>query len=70
MVSGMATEAALIKNDLTELYKFSRSEGFGREVKRRILLGTFVLSAGYYEAYFAKAQKVRQMLVAKTKDLF
>jgi aspartyl-tRNA(Asn)/glutamyl-tRNA(Gln) amidotransferase subunit A len=47
---------------LTELYERSRSEGFGREVKRRILLGTFVLSAGYYEAYYGKAQRVRTLL--------
>lgn len=56
--------------DLVRLYKQSRSEGFGKEVKRRILLGTFVLSAGYYDAYFAKAQKVRRMLVEKTNTLF
>jgi aspartyl-tRNA(Asn)/glutamyl-tRNA(Gln) amidotransferase subunit A len=57
-------------NDLKSLYKKSRSEGFGPEVKRRILLGTFVLSAGFYDAYFTKAQKVRQLLVEKTKRLF
>src|SRR5690606_31751058 len=43
--------------DLESIYKKSRSEGFGKEVKRRIMLGTFVLSAGYYDAYYAKAQK-------------
>jgi len=57
-------------NDLGELYKLSRSEGFGPEVKRRILLGTFVLSAGYFDAYFTKAQKVRQLLVEKTRSIF
>ncbi len=57
-------------NDLNQLYKLSRSEGFGREVKRRILLGTFVLSSGYYDAYFTKAQKVRKLLVEKTKTIF
>lgn len=56
--------------DLTEFYKRSRSEGFGTEVKRRILLGTFVLSAGYYNAYFSKAQQVRRMLVDKTNGVF
>jgi aspartyl-tRNA(Asn)/glutamyl-tRNA(Gln) amidotransferase subunit A len=56
--------------DLTEFYKRSRSEGFGKEVKRRILLGTFVLSAGYYDAYFSKAQQVRRMLVDKTTTVF
>jgi len=48
--------------DLEEMYKKSRSQGFGREVKRRIMLGTFVLSEGYYDAYYSKAQKVRRVL--------
>lgn len=48
--------------DLNDLYKKSRSAGFGAEVKRRILLGTFVLSSGYYDAYYAKAQKVRTLI--------
>ena len=56
--------------DLTEFYKRSRSEGFGKEVKRRILLGTFVLSAGYYDAYFNKAQQVRRLLADKTTNIF
>jgi len=56
--------------DLTEFYKRSRSEGFGKEVQRRILLGTFVLSAGYFDAYFTKAQQVRRLLVNKTTDIF
>jgi len=56
--------------DLTEFYKRTRSEGFGKEVKRRILLGTFVLSAGYYDAYFTKAQQVRKMLVDRTDLIF
>ena len=56
--------------DLTDLYKKSRTEGFGAEVQRRILLGTFVLSAGYFDAYFTKAQQVRQQLVDLTKALF
>jgi len=47
------------KYELSQMYKKTRSEGFGAEVKRRIILGTFVLSAGYYEAYYARAQKVR-----------
>ena len=55
---------------LTEFYKENRSEGFGREVKRRILLGTFVLSAGYYDAYFSKAQQVRNLLYEHTKLIF
>lgn len=57
-------------DDLNALYTLSRSEGFGEEVQRRILLGTFVLSAGYYDAYFTKAQQVRQKLVDFTKQVF
>jgi aspartyl-tRNA(Asn)/glutamyl-tRNA(Gln) amidotransferase subunit A len=56
--------------DLSSLYKKSRSEGFGKEVQRRILLGTFVLSASYYDAYYTKAQKVRRMIRDKTKEIF
>ena len=48
--------------DLESVYKLSRSEGFGTEVQRRIMLGTFVLSSGYYDAYYGKAQKVRRMV--------
>jgi aspartyl-tRNA(Asn)/glutamyl-tRNA(Gln) amidotransferase subunit A len=48
--------------DLSELYRRTRSEGFGPEVKRRILLGTYVLSAGYYDAYYRKAQQVRTLI--------
>ncbi|HRH36722.1 MAG TPA: Asp-tRNA(Asn)/Glu-tRNA(Gln) amidotransferase subunit GatA [Flavobacteriales bacterium] len=53
-----------------ETYRFSRSEGFGPEVKRRILLGTFVLSAGYYDAYYAQAQRVRRIIRDKTLEAF
>jgi aspartyl-tRNA(Asn)/glutamyl-tRNA(Gln) amidotransferase subunit A len=49
--------------DLQDLYVRSRSEGFGAEVKRRIMTGTYVLSAGYYDAYYLKAQRVRQLIV-------
>lgn len=55
--------------DLESTYKKSRSEGFGGEVKRRIVLGTFVLSAGYYDAYYAKAQKVRRLIRDKTDEI-
>lgn len=51
--------------ELSDFYKQSRSEGFGKEVKRRILLGTFVLSAGYFDAYFTKAQRVRRLVMDK-----
>ena len=56
-------------DDLQSLYKKSRSEGFGKEVQRRIMLGTFVLSASYYDAYYTKAQKVRRIIRDKTKEL-
>lgn len=55
--------------DLESTFKKSRSEGFGKEVKRRIMLGTFVLSAGYYEAYYAKGQQVRRMVRDKTLEI-
>jgi aspartyl-tRNA(Asn)/glutamyl-tRNA(Gln) amidotransferase subunit A len=56
--------------DLHSMYKKSRSEGFGKEVQRRIILGTFVLSASYYDAYYTKAQKVRRMIRDQTKEMF
>src|SRR5690606_27541957 len=48
--------------DLLDLYERSRGEGFGAEVKRRIMTGTYVLSAGYYDAYYLKAQRVRRLI--------
>lgn len=56
--------------NLETTYLRSRSEGFGPEVKRRIMLGTFVLSSGYYDAYYTKAQKVRRLIKQKTVDIF
>ncbi|SNS61763.1 aspartyl/glutamyl-tRNA(Asn/Gln) amidotransferase subunit A [Belliella buryatensis] len=56
-------------HNLESMYKMTRSEGFGEEVKRRIMLGTFVLSASYYDAYFTKAQKVRRLIKEFTEDL-
>ena len=56
--------------ELADMYSYSRSSGFGKEVKRRIMLGTFVLSAGYYEAYFTKAQQVRRLLTEKIQLIF
>lgn len=56
-------------HNLESMYKLTRSEGFGEEVKRRIMLGTFVLSASYYDAYFTKAQKVRRLIKECTEDL-
>ncbi len=57
-------------SDLQSLYKKSRAEGFGKEVQRRILLGNFVLSSSYYDAYYTKAQKVRRLIREKTKEVF
>ena len=56
--------------DLMSLYKKSRTEGFGAEVRRRILLGTFVLSASYYDAYYTKAQQVRRLIREETERIF
>ncbi len=56
--------------DLEDLYKRSRSEGFGEEVKRRILIGAYVLSAGYYDAYYLKAQKLRHLISEDFKQAF
>ena len=56
--------------DLESLYKKTRNEGFGAEVKRRIMLGTFVLSADYYDAYYTKAQKIRRLIKEGTERIF
>lgn len=58
------------QTNLTSSFKKTRSEGFGPEVKRRILLGTYVLSASYYDAYYTKAQKVRRLIREQTKAIF
>ncbi len=55
--------------DIESTYVNSRSEGFGAEVKRRIMMGTFVLSAGYYDAYYSKAQKVRRLIKDATEEI-
>ena len=55
---------------LSEMYRRSRDEGFGAEVKRRIMLGTYALSAGYYDAYYLKAQKVRTLLTRDFDEAF
>ncbi len=60
--------SAAVKN-LEQLYKKSRSEGFGAEVRRRIILGTFVLSADYYDAYYTKAQRVRRLIKESTEEI-
>lgn len=55
--------------DLLSMYKKSRTQGFGHEVKKRIMLGTFVLSADYYDAFYTKAQRVRRLIKEKTEEL-
>ncbi len=55
---------------LEDMYVNTRSEGFGDEVKRRIMLGTYVLSAGYYDAYYRKGQKVRRLIMRDFDDAF
>ncbi|WP_188207203.1 Asp-tRNA(Asn)/Glu-tRNA(Gln) amidotransferase subunit GatA [Alkalibacillus aidingensis] len=57
-------------NDMMEMFKLSRSEGFGEEVKRRIMLGTFALSSGYYDAYYKKAQQVRTLIKQDFEQIF
>jgi aspartyl-tRNA(Asn)/glutamyl-tRNA(Gln) amidotransferase subunit A len=57
-------------NDLTDLYEETRAAGFGAEVRRRILIGTYVLSAGYYDAYYLKAQKVRALILRDFTEAF
>lgn len=62
--------AHLSSANLMEVYQKSRSEGFGNEAKRRILTGTYVLSAGYYDAYYKKAQRVRRLIVNEFNEVF
>jgi aspartyl-tRNA(Asn)/glutamyl-tRNA(Gln) amidotransferase subunit A len=61
-IPNLEQELNRLDSALTRLYKKSRTEGFGVEVKRRIMLGTYVLSAGYYDAYYGKAQRVRRLI--------
>ncbi|MBA3446228.1 MAG: Asp-tRNA(Asn)/Glu-tRNA(Gln) amidotransferase subunit GatA [Pseudaminobacter sp.] len=56
--------------DITDMYEQTRAAGFGREVKRRIMIGTYVLSAGYYDAYYLRAQKVRTLIKKDFEDVF
>ncbi|MBM3201878.1 MAG: Asp-tRNA(Asn)/Glu-tRNA(Gln) amidotransferase subunit GatA [Chlamydiae bacterium] len=66
LFSKRSTKAKTLK----EVYEYSKEEGFGKEVKRRILLGTYVLSAGHQDAYYKKAQKVRRLLIEDFKRIF
>jgi len=65
-----AKEPGAAKQDLIEMYEQTRSQGFGPEVKRRIILGTYVLSSGYYDAYYLKAQRVRTLLKRDFDEAF
>lgn len=56
--------------DITDMYELTRAEGFGREVKRRVMIGTYVLSAGYYDAYYVRAQKVRTLIKRDFEQAF
>ena len=56
--------------DLTEMYENTRAAGFGAEVRRRVLIGTYVLSAGYYDAYYLKAQRVRRLIAQDFRDVY
>ena len=66
--TGCTLDIGALTLDIPSTYANSRTEGFGEEVQRRIMLGTFVLSAGYYDAYYTKAQKVRRLILDKTSD--
>ncbi|MGF1670320.1 MAG: amidase family protein [Balneolaceae bacterium] len=66
----LVEELGKVDSPLVRLYKKSRTEGFGTEVKRRIMLGTYVLSAGYYDAYYAKAQKIRRLIKQDFDEAF
>jgi len=57
-------------DDLTQMYERTRADGFGAEVRRRIMIGTYVLSAGYYDAYYLRAQKVRALILRDFTDAY
>jgi len=57
-------------DDLTQMYERTRADGFGAEVRRRIMIGTYVLSAGYYDAYYLRAQKVRALILRDFTDVY
>src|SRR3712207_8292657 len=56
--------------DITDQYEKTRAEGFGREVKRRVMIGTYVLSAGYYDAYYVRAQKIRTLIKRDFEEVY
>ncbi len=57
-------------SDITDMYERTRAKGFGAEVRRRVMIGTYVLSAGYYDAYYLRAQKVRTLIKRDFEDCF
>ena len=61
-MTASATACAKTGKDITDLYEKTRAAGFGKEVRRRIMIGTYVLSAGYYDAYYLRAQKIRTLI--------
>jgi aspartyl-tRNA(Asn)/glutamyl-tRNA(Gln) amidotransferase subunit A len=65
-----ATAQTELPKDMIDYYYQTRSEGFGDEIKRRIMIGTYVLSAGYYDAYYRKAQKVRTLIIQDFENAF
>ena len=65
---GMRYGARVSGRDLNDTYENTRAKGFGQEVQRRVLIGTYVLSAGYYDAYYLRAQKVRQRIAQDFRD--
>ena len=69
-MTACATGCAFRGDDIVDMYEKTRAAGFGREVKRRILIGTYVLSAGYYDAYYLRAQKVRTLIKRDFENVF
>jgi len=67
---GVRYGTAMAGDDLWDVYKQTRGQGFGPEVKRRIIMGTYVLSAGYYDAYYKKALRVQSIMKAKLIELW
>ena len=67
---GVRYGARIAGNSLDEMYENTRNLGFGDEVKRRIMIGTYVLSSGYYDAYYLKAQKVRRLIKNEFNEIF
>ena len=68
-MTACATACACRASDIIDMYEKTRAAGFGREVKRRIMIGTYVLSAGYYDAYYLRAQKVRTLIKRDFEDV-